>query len=126
MEKQARGGGLVGQWVRDRCNKEGWSLREAAANTGLSHATIGDIMKGGQPSSESIRKLAAAFGGNGNHQKCAVEDEILTLAGYRSERPEGEISESMGRLLDRLSTFSETQLKVIGRFADFLAEVEGK
>lgn len=126
MVKQARVGGLVGQWLRDRCKKEGWSLREAAANTGLSHATIGDIMKGGQPSAESIRKLAAAFGGNGDHQKCAVEDELLTLAGYRTERAEGQLSESMGRLMDRLSAFSESQLKVIGRFADFLAEVEGK
>ena len=126
MVKQTRDGGQVGQWLRDRCNKEGWSLREAAAKTGLSHATIGDIMKGGQPSAESIRKLAAAFGGDGNHRKCAVEDEILTLAGYRTERPEDGSSESMGRLIDRLSTFSEAQLKVIGRFADFLAEMEGK
>lgn len=126
MEKQARDGGQVGQWLRDRCNKEGWSLREAAANTGLSHATIGDIMKGAQPSAESIKKLAAAFSGNGDHHKSVVEDELLTLAGYRTGRPEGEISESMGRLMDRLSTFSETQLKMIGRFADFLAEMEGK
>jgi len=96
MEKQATSGSLVGQWLRDRCKKKGWSLREAASNTGLSHATIRDIMKGVRPSAETIRKLAAAFGGNG-HQKCAVEDEILILAGYRTERAEGEISESMGR-----------------------------
>lgn len=125
MEQRTRGGGLVGQWLKDRCEKKNWSLREAAANTGLSHATIGDIMKGGRPSAESIRKLAAAFGGDGQ-RKCAIEDEILILAGYRTERAEGEISESMGRLMDRLSTFSESQLKVLGRFADFLAEVEGK
>lgn len=125
MEQRTRGGGLVGQWLKDRCEKKGWSLREAAANIGLSHATIGDIMKGVQPSSESIRKLTVAFGGNGL-RKLVLEDELLTLAGYRTERPEGGISESMGRLMDRLSTLSESQIKVIGRFADFLAEVEGK
>ena len=125
MEQRTRVGNLVGQWLKDRCQKKGWSLREAAANTGLSHATIGDIMKGVQPSAESIRKLTVAFGGNGL-RKLVLEDELLTLAGYRTERPEGQLSESMGRLMDKLSTLSESQIKIISRFADFLGEMEGK
>ncbi len=80
MEKQAIDGGLVGRWLRDRCERKGWSLRQAAANTGLSHATIGDIMKGGLPSAESIRKLAAAFGGNGHRADKAA---CLTKPGKR-------------------------------------------
>lgn len=124
MEQQTRVS-LVGQWLKDRCQKKGWSLREAAANTGLSHVTIADIMKGVHPSAESIRKLSVAFGGDGL-RKLALEDELLTLAGYRTKRTEGELSESVGRLMDSLSKLNESQIKIIGRFADFLGEMEGK
>lgn len=123
MKQQARG--ALGQWVKARCGTEGWSLREAAAKTGLSHATIGDIIKGVQPSAETVRKLAHAFGGDGN-RRLALEDELLVLAGYRTPRPEGDVSESMARLIDRLSEFSEPQIKMIGRFADFLSQMEAK
>lgn len=120
MEQQT-----VGQWLKERCEKDKLSLRQAAGKTGLSHSTIGDIINGVQPSADTVRKLANAFGGNGQ-RGFVLEDKLLTLAGYRSQRPEQELSEPMGRLIDRLSTFKEQQLKIMSRFADFLAELEEK
>lgn len=124
MKKQPGGG--VGQWLAERCQLEGLSLRQAAEKTGLSHATIADITKGGQPSAETIKKLAGAFGGDG-HRKLAVEDKLLILAGYRTPRPEGEeVSELLAQLLDKLSHFSEPKLEVVGHFIDFISRMEKK
>lgn len=121
-----RGGGLA-TWLEERCHKEGLSLRQTATKTGLSHATIADIIRGAKPSSETIKKLAEAFSGNGGHHRLALEDKLLILAGYRSERPEEkELTEPMARLLDRLSDFNEPQLKVMGRFADFISQLRVK
>jgi len=121
-----QGGGLA-VWLEDRCKKDGLSLRQAAQKTGLSHATIADIIKGGHPSPETIRKLTQAFSESGDHHRRALEDKLLILAGYRSERPEEkELAEPMARLLDRLVELNEPQLKVMARFADFLAEMEKK
>jgi len=116
----------LGEWLSEVCQKQGLSLREAAVKTGLSHATIRDIMNGTQPSPESIRKLSQAFGGDGAHQKLALEDHLLVLAGYRTPRDGQELSQPLARLIDSLSEFSEPQLKIMGRFADFLAEMEKK
>jgi len=121
-----QGGGLAA-WLKERCQSERLSLRQAAQKTGLSHATIADIIKGVHPAPETIRKLAVAFGENGDHQKLALEDKLLILAGYRRERPEEkELTEPMARLLDRLSEFNEPQLKIMGRFADFVSQLGGK
>ena len=113
----------LGEWLKQVCQKQGLSLRQAAEKAGLSHATIGDIMNGTRPFPETIRKLAQAFGGDGTQQKLALEDHLLVLAGYRTPRPQGqELSQPLARLIDRLSEFSEPQIKIIGRFADFLAD----
>jgi len=32
----------------------------------------------------------------------------------------------MARLLDKLSQFNESQLKIMGRFADFVSQLEAK
>jgi len=121
---QARG--RLGKWVEETCKQERLSLRQAASKTGLSHATIDDIRKGGGASAETIRKLAQAFGGDGR-EMLALEDKLLNLSGYRSERPEGEdLSEPMARLLDRLSGLNEPQLKIVERFAEFLSEMRVK
>lgn len=117
----------LGQWLKERCSKEDLSLRAAAAKTGLSHATIAEVINGSSASPGTIKRLAHAFSNGKNHQKMMLEDQLLTLAGYRTRRPEGEgISEPMARLLDKLSDLSEPQLKMIGRFVDFLGESEGK
>ena len=117
----------ISQWLEEKCRKEHLSLRQAAAKTGLSHSTIGDIINGVQPSPETIRKLAQAFGGKGNLQRLALEDKLLVLAGYRSERPKGEeLSESMAELMDKVGEFSEPRIKVMLRFADFLFEIPEK
>ena len=121
MEQPAVG---LGKWLKQICQKEHLSLRQAAAKTGLSHATIREIMNGGSASPQSIRKLAKAFGGDGR-ARFALEDKLLVLAGYRTHRPEAEeLTEPMARLLDKLNSFSEPQLKMVGRFADFLAEMD--
>ena len=121
MEGQNKG---LGQWLEERCKAEHLSLRQAAARSGLSHATIADIMKGTSPSPESIKKLAQAFGENGN-ERLALEDSLLILAGYRTERPEGEdLSQPLARLMDMVANFNEPQLKLMAHFAKFLAEME--
>lgn len=119
-------GGLA-TWLDEKCQREKLSLRQAAQKTSLSHGTIADIRKGIRPSPETIRKLAETFGDSGDHHKMALEDQLLILAGYRRERPEGkDLTEPMARLLDRLNEFNESQLKVMGRFADFVSQLEAK
>jgi len=73
--------GKLSQWLQERCQREHLSLRQAAARTGLSHATIGDIITGSRPLPETIRKLAAGFGGDGTNQQIALEDHLQMLAG---------------------------------------------
>lgn len=114
----------LGLWLRQRCEKEGLSLRQAAAKTGLSHTTISQMLNGGSASPDSIRKLAQAFGGNGLHQRFVLEDKLLILAGCRSYRPGEKLSEPLAQVLDKISQFSESQLKIMSRFADFLSEMK--
>ncbi len=121
MEEQG-----LGQWLKDRCHREHLSLRQAAARTGLSHATIGDIRKGSHPFPETIVKLARGFGGNGNNERLALEDKLLVLAGYRTERPEEELTGSRAQLMDKVRGLSEPQIKMIINFADFLVEIGGE
>jgi len=124
MEPATRG---IGEWLRERCQKEGLSLRQVAAKSGLCHTTIAQVINGSAtPSPETIKKLAQAFGGNGR-RRLALEDKLLVLAGYRTSRPRREeLSEPMARLLDKLDRLNEPQLKLMGRFADFLAEMEAQ
>ncbi len=109
----------LGQWLEDRCHREHLSLRKAAARTGLSHATIRDIIKGAQATPETLKKLAAAFG-NGKSQKLALEDKLLVLADYRTPRPEEELNEPLAELIDAVRGFDEPRLKMMRQFADFL------
>ncbi len=123
MEEQ---GNLSG-WLEGRLKCEHLSLRQAGAKTGLSHATIADIRKGVRPDPKTIQKLAEAFCGDGPNQRLALEDYLLTLAGYRTPRPEGEEpSEALAQLLDKVSKFSEPQLNLMTQFADFLMKIEGE
>jgi len=114
----------LGQWLAERCEREHLSLRGAAARTGVSHATIGDIIKGVRPLPENIKKLAQAFGGDGPNQRFALEDYLLTLAGYRSERPQEELSEPMAELMDKANQLNDPQLNMMICFAGFLIETE--
>ena len=115
----------LSQWLKDRCKAEGLSTRQAAARTGLSHATISDIINGASlPSPETIKRLAKAFGEDGN-ERLALEDSLLILAGYRTQRPDGEdLSQPLARLMDKVANFSEPQLKLMARFAEYLADLE--
>ena len=121
MEEQG-----LGQWLKDRCHREHLSLRQAAARTGLSHATIGDIIKDSHPLPETIVKLAQAFGGDGNNERLALEDKLLVLAGYRTERPREKLSEPLAQLMDKVRGLSEPQIKMMINFADFLVEIGGE
>ena len=121
MEEQG-----LGQWLKDRRHREHLSLRQAAARTGLSYTTIGDIIKGSRPLPETIRKLAQAFGGDGNNERLALEDKLLVLAGYRTERPREELTGSRARVMDKVRQFDEPQIKMMIRFAVFLTEIGGE
>ena len=90
----------------------------------MSHVTIADIRKGGRPNPQTIRKLAQGFGGDGTNERLALEDRLLTLAGYRTPRAGEELSVSHATLMDKVSKFSEPQLEMMTRFADFLIEME--
>ena len=116
--------GNLGQWLRERCQREHLSLRQAAARSGLSHATLAQVIKSGHASPETIRKLAMGFGGDGTNERLALEDKLLVLAGHRTPQPEGEkISEPLTQLLDKARKLNETQLKMMVSFADFLMEM---
>jgi transcriptional regulator with XRE-family HTH domain len=120
-EKETSG---VGEWLKGMCQREGLSLREAAARSGLSHTTIEGIMKGTSPTPETIQRLARAFSGNA-HEAMALEDSLLILAGYRTKRPYGyDMSQSLGRLIDKISRFDEDKLKLVADFADYLTRME--
>ena len=112
----------AGEWLEARCRQQRLSLRQAGNRTGLSHTTIRDIMKGGRPSPQTVAKLAMAFGGDGENERAALEDELLFLAGWRT-RQQPEITQPLAQLMDIAKDFSEPQLRVLSAFAVYLAGV---
>ena len=113
----------LGEWLRAKSAEEGLSLRQVAIKVGVSHQTIAGLVNSKKALPQTIKKLAKAFGG-GNHQRIALEDKLLSLAGYRTERPEEELSEPLARLLDKLNTLNIHQLEIVEQFADFIAKLE--
>lgn len=114
----------LAEWLKETLKKDHLSLRQAAVKTGLSHGTIEGIRKGASPSPETIKKLTHAFS-EGRNEALALEDRLLVLAGYRTQRPERQdINPMVGRLMDRVSQFSEPRLKLMARFAEFLDGIE--
>ncbi len=123
MEEQ----GNLAHWLAERCKQECLTVREAAAKTGLSHATIANIISeyyrsGSDASPETIKKLAQGFG-RGDNERLVLEDHLLMLAGYRTVRPEEELSEPLAQLMDKAKQLNNPQLKIMTRFADFLTEI---
>lgn len=121
MEKRTSG---VGEWLKETCQREGLSLRQAGAKAGLSHGTLEGIIKGVSPAPDTIKKLARAFAGDGQ-EALALEDSLLILAGYRTERP-GDMSQPLGQLADLVATFDEAKLKLMADFAKYLMTMESK
>ena len=115
----------LGQWLQQECDKHHLSLRGAGEKTGLSHSTIRDIVNGNTPNPDTIKKLAIAFSDGDRHEQ-ALEDNLLVLAGHRTERQEENISEPLARLMDIISDFSTEQVKMMARFADFLKNMGAK
>ena len=117
MQKQSGLGG----WLKERCQQERLSLRQAAARTGLSHGTIEGIIKGASPSPQTIRKLVEAFA-KGENERLALEGHLLMLAGYRKQRASvKELPQPVARLLDLVARFNDEKLKLMVNFAEFLA-----
>lgn len=110
----------LARWLKERCQKDHLSLRQVGEMAGISHSTVHSIFKGGHSSAATVKRLAHAFGGNGN-QQIALEDELLILAGYRTRQEH--LSQPLAELIDILSHFSEPQLKVVSAFASYLTEV---
>ena len=116
----------IAQWLKETCQKQGLSLRQAAARTGLSHGTIEGILKGASPSPETIKRLAQSFGSD-HHERLALEDSLLILAGYRTQRPDGQdLSQPLAQLLDKVAHFDEAKLKLMADFAKYLSGLEKK
>jgi len=114
----------LGDWLKETCEKQGLSLRQVAARSNLSHGTIADIVKGAHPSPKTIKKLAMCFTGEG-YERLALEDKLLVLAGYRTQRDEGQnLSQPHARLMDIVSRLPKAQIELVVRFADFLAETD--
>ena len=127
--KSLRGGVAVqkqsglGRWLKERCQQERLSLRQAAARTGLSHGTIEGIIKGASPFPQTIRKLVEAFARSEN-ERLALEDHLLMLAGYRTQCVSvKELSQPVARLLDLVARFNDRKLKLMVDFAELLTEV---
>jgi len=112
--------GNLGRWLRERCQREHLSLRQAAARSGLSHATLAQVIKSGHASPETIRKLAQAFGGEGG---LALEDYLLELAGYRTPRPR-EKGREQG-YLEIISQLSPEHQRILEVLVRELAKIEG-
>ncbi|MCD6567710.1 MAG: helix-turn-helix transcriptional regulator [Dehalococcoidia bacterium] len=77
----------LSSWLKQKCRREGLSLRQAAIKTGLSHSTLCDIVKGeSNLSGQTITKLARYFGGDGK-RKLVLEDQLLVLAVTGHSKP---------------------------------------
>jgi len=114
----------LSEWLKAKCEEEGLSLRQMATKIGVSHQTIVGLLNGKKALPPTIKKLTKAFGGSGINQKLALEDHLLVLAGYRTQRPEGkERSEAFCRLVDKLERFNEPQVKLMEHFADYFIDV---
>ncbi len=117
----------VREWLHHRMATEGLSLRKAAARTALSHGTIADILRGVAPCAETVRKLARGFVSGKGKERLALEDELLILAGHRTDRPEAEeMSPLLGQLCDLVTDFSEAELHLMSEFAKLLAHRENR
>jgi len=115
----------LSQWLKERCQEEHLSLRKLAVRVGVSNVTITNAANGGGVSAGTIKKLASAFSDDGHYRR-ALEDKLLALAGYRTPCPEQDPSESLARLMDKMSQLNEAQVEMMSQFADFLRERQGK
>ena len=117
------GNPTISLWLESKCHTDKLSLRKAANKIGVSHNTVASIINGERPSPSTITKMAEAFSGNAQHQRGALEDFLLNLAGYRSDRAEGKLNEPLARLMDKLDNFTPAQLEIMEQFADFIVKV---
>ena len=109
----------LGQWLRERCEADGLSLRDAAARVGVNHGTIAKIMDGASPSPQTFRRLVRAFAFE-DTERLALEDRLLVLAGYRTPRPDEKGRGLLAVLIDKVSSFDEPRLRRMIAFADSL------
>jgi len=119
------GASNLGEWLKGKCDEEKLSLRQVANKVGVSHQTIAGLVNSKKALPQTIKKLAKAFGGD-HHQMIALEDKLLSLAGYRTERPEEALSEPVARLLDKLKDLDVDQLGIVEQFADFILKMENQ
>jgi len=123
VKNLADGVSTLGEWIKAKSDEEGLSLRQVATKVGVSHQTVAGLMNGKKALPKTIKKLAIAFGGD-NHQRIALEDRLLVLAGYRTERPEEVLSEPMARLLDKLNDLDATELGMVEQFTVFIMTMQ--
>lgn len=115
----------LGSWLRERCQREGLSLRQASIKIGISHTTIADLLNGTRASPRTIKKLAQAFGRGGDKHRMALEDELLVIVGHRTQRPKSqELSEPLAQLLDTASRLTERQTRLLTYIAEFFDKTD--
>jgi len=108
----------LAQWLESKLNQEHLSLRQAAMKTGLSHATLADIINGSHPLPETLKKLAKAFGGP---CRLALEDHLFALTGYRRER----LGEEQPYFLKTIPLLSVEHQQVVEVLVREMARIEG-
>lgn len=111
----------LGTWLKERCKEEHLSVRQAAAKVGISHATISDIIHGSRPSAITIRKLAEGFGNNDEH-RAELNDLLLGLSGFRSNKSKEETSEPRARVIDQLGHLDFEQLEIVEQLTSFITK----
>ena len=113
----------IQQWLKERCERERLSSRDAGIKCGLSHVTIAEILNGQGVRADTIKKLVQGFA-TSEAEKLALEDKLLILAGFRSERSESVLTEAQATLIETVKLASKAEVEVILSFVDFLKAIE--
>lgn len=112
------------QWLKGKCKQERLSVRNVGIRCGLSHTTIAEILKGQGVMGSTIKKLAQGFA-TSEAEKLALEDKLLILAGFRSERPEeSTLTESQAHLIAKVKLAGEAEVEMMLSFASFLKAIK--
>ena len=94
----------LGQTLRQRRQKEGWSLRRAASEIGVSFNTVARIERGYQPDLENYRKLVEWLGLAEAQSPEGVVDPLETAITHLRQDPAltQDAAERMARVIREL------------------------
>jgi transcriptional regulator with XRE-family HTH domain len=128
----------LGPKLKERREREGWSLRRAAVETGVSFATIARVEAGNVPDLDTYRKLAAFLGvatKDGIEAAEVPENTIEAIANHLRHdpalRPEdaariSQLVQSMYEALARPTAASAVHLRSASTFKPLAATLLGE